>query len=291
MTRLQFVKMHGLGNDYVYVDGYDASVQDPGAVSRQVSDRHRGVGSDGLILLLPPVDGGDVRMRMFNADGSEAEMCGNGVRCLARLAIERGRATGPDLTIETGAGHLRVQCGSAPADPRGSWDVSVDMGRPIREPAAVPVLTADLAPAGDGAWWVKPSDDTEALACRFVSMGNPHAVAFVDAVADVDLGLIGPQVERHAAFPRRINVHVVTVHSPQHVEMRTWERGAGMTEACGTGACAVAVAAIDAGLTDRRVRTTLPGGDLDIHWPDDGAAVVMRGPATHVFEGHVVVDG
>jgi diaminopimelate epimerase len=295
---LPFTKMHGLGNDYVYVDGFEVTVDDPPAMSRAVSDRRRGIGSDGLILLLPAEAGGDVRMRMFNADGSEAEMCGNGIRCLTRLAVERGRTHADPVHIETASGVKVARC-RRDADGR-IQDVTVDMGEPAIGPAAVganpaglradagrgggaadaadgprhltpAVAVAGATPAVDPAWWL-------------VSMGNPHAVCFVDDVAAVDLAAAGPAVERHPAFPARINAHVVSVRSPEHLVVRTWERGSGPTDACGTGACAVAVAASLAGLADRAVRVTLPGGDLQIHWRPDGR-VDMTGPAVTVYEG------
>lgn len=291
---IAFTKMHGLGNDYVFVDGFEVAVDDPPALSRRVSDRRRGIGSDGLILLLPPESGGDIRMRMFNADGSEAEMCGNGIRCLVAMAVDHGRV-GPGVSrirVETLAGLREAEVdrgGSGPIE-----QVTVDMGRPSFGPAAVAADAAGLTSAGDDSageqdrWRLAPpvviGGGPPDPAWWLVSMGNPHAVAFVDDADAVDLHGFGPAVERHRAFPARINAHVASVLGPDAIGMRTWERGSGPTDACGTGACAVAAAAIRGGLVQRRVRVHLPGGDLLIHWPE-GQAVRMTGPAVASFRG------
>ncbi len=316
-TGLPFTKMHGLGNDYVFVDGHETTVDDPAALARRVSDRRRGIGSDGLILLLPPEEGGDVRMRMFNADGSEAEMCGNGIRCLARMAVERGRATSDTVRVETAAGPRRARCRRGPDDRVAS--VTVDMGEPAFGPRAVGAITAPAAgrgasdagpaaapdmgvapagtaagaaggaatePAGEPGGPVRllPAVEAPASSWWLVSMGNPHAVAFVPDAHALSLETIGPAVESHPAFPARLNVHLATVRDRGHLVVRTWERGSGATDACGTGACAVAVAAARAGLADRAVRVTLPGGDLDVRWRPDGG-VDMTGPAVESFRG------
>ena len=292
---IPFTKMHGLGNDYVFVDGFEVAVDDPPALARRVAHRRRGVGSDGLILLLPPEQGGDVRMRMFNADGSEAEMCGNGIRCLARMAVERGRAGDDAVRVETPAGLRLARCRREP-DGRIAT-VTVDMGPPAFGPAAVGADPAGLEPGAADESPVRlrpavvlgpaPRDGGDAPAepaWWLVSMGNPHAVAFVRDAASIDLASVGRAVETHAAFPARINVHLAVVRDRGHVVVRTWERGSGATDACGTGACAVAVAAAAAGLAGRTVRTTLPGGDLEIAWRPDGR-VDMTGPAVESFRG------
>lgn len=283
---MKFTKMHGLGNDYVYVNGFEESVDDPAALAPIIADRHRGVGGDGLILILPPAPGiqADVRMRMFNADGSEAEMCGNGVRCVAKYAHDHGLTDNKPMRVQTGNGVLAIDFRT---DAAGRLtDATVDMGEPILEAAKVPVKIPDVAPearvidrpfagAGD-----LPDDR---MTC--VSMGNPHVVFFCDQVKTIPLHAIGPKIEKHAFFPNRINVHVVKVHSKQEVTMRTWERGSGITQACGTGACAVAVAGALTGRTDRKVLAHLPGGDLTLEWRAADNHVYMTGPATEVFSG------
>ncbi|MFO0874844.1 MAG: diaminopimelate epimerase [Phycisphaerales bacterium] len=291
VARIPFTKMHGLGNDYVYVDAFAHRVEDPASLAVAISDRHRGVGSDGLILIEPPRRGvaAHVRMRMFNADGSESEMCGNGVRCVAKYAIDHRLVEGGDrpapLRVETGRGVLDIDYALG-ADGRVA-EATVDMGAPIREPAAIPVDVGALAPAtfdaGRVAGSIAIGDDR--FGAVFVSMGNPHAVIFVDDVAVVDLERIGPAIERHPACPRRINVHFVQVHSPGEVTMRTWERGSGVTQACGTGASAVCVAGAVDGRTSRRIVAHLPGGDLRLHWRETDDHVLMSGPATEVFQG------
>jgi diaminopimelate epimerase len=293
---MRFVKMHGLGNDYVYVNGFSQPLPDDGAtladLARRVADRHLGVGGDGLILVLPPTpgSGAHVRMRMFNADGSESEMCGNGVRCVCKFAFDHGLTRAMPMLVETGRGVLSL---AYELDPAGCVaQVTVDMGRPILAPADVPIdagkLTATDRPQTfgipDG-----PADD--ALIATFVSMGNPHAVIYVDDVQRVALAQVGPILEHHAAFPRRMNVHFVQVQARGELIMRTWERGSGITMACGTGACAVCVAGVLTGRTDRKLLAHLPGGDLSLQWPGPDAGVLMTGPATQVFTGDWPNDG
>ncbi|MBU3729798.1 MAG: diaminopimelate epimerase, partial [Phycisphaerales bacterium] len=254
MRTLPFVKMHGIGNDYVYVDGFAHPVHDPPALARRVSDRHEGIGSDGLIVVAPPEGAhADVRMRMFNADGSEGLMCGNGIRCVAKFAVDRGIARANPLRVQTRRGVLSVRWH---ADVSGSVrGATVDMGEPILEPRRIPVgVPGDRAiasPWGTQRWrdvsgaagidaedadaWISAARVVEAVS--FVSMGNPHMVAWCDSVDAVPLERIGPVIERMAMFPDRINLHVVQVVDRGHVRMRTWERGSGITQACGTGAC------------------------------------------------------
>ncbi|MCA9286830.1 MAG: diaminopimelate epimerase [Phycisphaerales bacterium] len=280
---VRFTKMHGIGNDYVYVNGFEETVDDPAALAVAIADRHRGVGGDGLILILPPEAGveADVRMRMFNADGSESEMCGNGVRCVAKYAIDHGLSESRPIRVQTGAGVLPIDW-TTDREGRVS-DATVDMGTPILDLAAVPVDAQRLLrhDAHSGTIEVEGQPWTFV----FVSMGNPHAVAYVDDVAAIDLARLGPLVERHGAFPRRMNVHLVEVHDSGEATMRTWERGSGITLACGTGASAVCVAGVLVGRTDRRLLAHLPGGDLVLEWREADRHVLMTGPATEVFTG------
>jgi diaminopimelate epimerase len=274
---MKFVKMQGLGNDYVYVDLFQERLpQPPELLARAISDRHFGVGSDGLILI-EPTERADARMRMFNADGSESEMCGNGVRCVAKYVHDHGIAAKPRLSIETGRGvltlDLEIIAGRAER-------VRVDMGTPILESSRIPTTLAGDPPV-DEFFRIGDVD----LAVTAVSMGNPHAVAFVDDVASFPLETVGTVWEKHSVFPKRVNAHIVQVVSRDEVRMRTWERGSGITLACGTGACAVCVAGVLTGRTDRRIVAHLPGGSLELEWPTDDASVFMTGPAVEVFQG------
>ena len=284
---MTFTKMHGIGNDYVYVNGFAETVDDPAAVARKISDRHFGVGSDGLILILPTPDA-DVRMRMFNADGSEAEMCGNGVRCVAKYAYDHGLTHANPMRVQTGNGVLSI---AVDVEAGRVKTATVDMGPPVLDLDKIPVKQGAL---GHNAAYSNRGDYEYDLALKakgvttpatFVSMGNPHAVFFVDDVAAVDLNVSGPAVENYVAFPKRINAHWVQVVSRGDVIMRTWERGSGITLACGTGACAVAVAGALTGRTDRRVLAHLPGGDLTLDWRDGDGHVLMTGAAAEVFTG------
>ncbi len=285
---IAFTKMHGLGNDYVYVDCFRQSLDgvDVPDLARKASDRHTGIGADGLILIRPPTDGAaaDVRMEMHNADGSPGEMCGNGIRCVAKYAIDHGLVTarpGAEARI-----HIQTDGGirSVTVTLRGDLveAVRVDMGQPILVPGDIPVM-------GEGDRCVRAElpvgDRTLLMTC--VSMGNPHAVVFVEALDDLDVRALGPLVERHALFPHRVNLHVAAVHSRGEVSMRTWERGSGVTMACGTGACAVLVAGVLEGRLDRKARLHLPGGDLDIEGVEGHGlgSVYMTGPAVEVFTG------
>jgi diaminopimelate epimerase len=279
---MRFTKMHGIGNDYVYVNGFVEKITDPAALARVVSDRHFGIGSDGLILILPS-DKADVRMRMFNADGSEAEMCGNGVRCVAKYAYDHKLTQNNPLQIETGRGIVSLALN---VDNEKVRQVTVNMGEPILNLPDIPVnpeiVTAGSAKNLHRLFLMQGNDFVEAA---FVSMGNPHAMIYVDDVEQVDLARLGPMIENHKAFPRRINVHFVQVISPTEVIMKTWERGSGITLACGTGACAVAVAGVLTGKSGRKILAHLPGGDLSLEWRESDNSVYMTGPATEVFEG------
>jgi diaminopimelate epimerase len=277
--------MHGIGNDYVYVNGFAEQVENPSKVAEQVADRHFGIGGDGLILILPS-ESADVRMQMFNADGSEGEMCGNGIRCVAKYAYEHDLAKANPMRVETLRGILAIRLtlnGDRVAQ------ATVDMDEPILDLPEVPVDAAKVEDTGCAHRnRLALPVSGHAYDAVFVSMGNPHAVMFVDDVAAIDLEHEGPEVEHHPAFPRRINAHWVQVHNRGEVTMRTWERGSGITLACGTGASAVCVAGVLAGLTDRTVLIHLPGGDLTIEWRESDNHVYMTGSATEVFTGEWV---
>jgi diaminopimelate epimerase len=278
---MRFTKMHGLGNDYVYVDGSRESIDDPAALARLVADRHFGIGGDGLILILPS-SRADVRMRMFNADGSESEMCGNGVRCVAKYAFDHKLTAANPMRVETGRGVLSLQLHLK----AGKVDrVTVAMGQPILAVPEIPADASHLSPAGGHLFALRPSIAGAEAPMTLVSMGNPHAVQFVDDVNAIDLERIGPAVEHHPAFPRRVNYHIAQIHSRDELTMRTWERGSGITLACGTGACATAVAAILVGKANRKLLAHLPGGDLELEWREADNQVLMTGPAVEVFEG------
>jgi len=283
---MRFTKMHGLGNDYVFVNGFEQHVADPQSLTPKIADRHFGVGGDGLILVLPPTHQGeddDVHMRMFNADGSEAEMCGNGVRCVCKLAHDRGIADVNPMRVLTGAGLLTLHY--TLDEHNRVRDVTVDMGEPTTEPAKVPVDTDQLEVVEAPHTFEIPTDKTdEPLIATFVSMGNPHAVLFVRNVDAIDLERVGPIVENHPAFPNRMNVHFVESEGAGEVTMRTWERGSGITMACGTGACAVCVAGVLMDCAQPKILAHLPGGDLTLEWGSDHH-VYMTGPATEVFTG------
>jgi len=285
---MRFTKMQGAGNDYIYVNCFDEPMpHDPAALARQISDRHYGVGGDGLILICPS-ERADARMRMFNADGSESEMCGNGIRCLAKFVYDHGISAKEHLQIETGAGVLKLELFVSD----GLVDrVRVDMGEPILESARIPttlggerVVDQPLPkdPKHFNLDCFRDSGLDRRMTC--VSMGNPHVVLFCQDVLRVPLEIAGPAIEHAPCFPRRINVHVVQVHSPNEVTMRTWERGSGITLACGTGASAVCVAGALTGRTSRRVLAHLPGGDLELDWAADNH-LYMTGPAVEVFSG------
>lgn len=280
---LRFTKMHGLGNDYVYVSLFGQSVTDPPALARSVSDRHRGVGSDGLILVGPAdTPEADVRMQMFNADGSRGQMCGNGIRCVGKLAYERGWARRNPLRVQTDAGVLTLELILEKPGGERVREVRVDMGEPILDPARIPVLLP-----GEQVVRAPLPMDGMLMQVTCVSMGNPHAVIFRPSLRDVPLSEWGPKLERHPLFPERINVHFVAVENRERVRMITWERGSGPTQACGTGAAAVCVAGVLNGLTARSIVASLPGGLLQLDWDQATNHVFKTGPATEVFTGEL----
>lgn len=281
---MQFTKMHGLGNDYVYVDGFRTPVPDnPAEISRRISDRHFGIGADGLILILPS-SSADARMRMFNADGSESEMCGNGVRCVAKYVYDHGIAQKPELAIETGRGILKIQLSVHNGKVQSA---RVNMGEPILEGSRIPTTFPHDRVINQSIR--VPSTDIF-LEGTCVSMGNPHVVIYAGDqyfVANPEDLVVkhGSRIETAPEFPHRINVHFVKVLSRSEVTMRTWERGSGITLACGTGACAVCVAGVLSGRTDRQLLAHLPGGDLELEWSEQDNHVYMTGPAVEVFRG------
>lgn len=275
---MKFTKMQGLGNDYVYVNCMEQMVEDAAETARRVSDRHFGIGSDGLILICPS-DKADFEMRMYNADGSRGEMCGNGIRCVGKYVYDYGLTDKTSLSVETlgGIKHLFLEV----EDGKVSL-VKVDMGPAILEPEKIPV-TAEGSRVVDEPLQV----DGKTFRMTCVSMGNPHAVIYVDDVQGMDLEKTGPSFENHERFPNRINTEFAHVLDRNTVEMRVWERGSGETLACGTGACAVAVASILNGYTEDQVTVRLLGGDLKIEWDREANKVYMTGPAEIVFDGEI----
>jgi len=276
---MKFTKMQGAGNDYVYVNCFETQVENPEQLAVKISNRNFGIGSDGLILILPS-DMADVRMRMFNADGSESEMCGNGIRCVAKYAYDHGLVAKKEIIAQTGAGILTLQLFT---DSNNKVDkVRVNMGAPRLSRAEIPML-------GDGPARVVAENlnilhTTFSITC--VSMGNPHCVIYVDDVENFQVEKYGPLIENHEIFPRRANVEFVRIISPSEVRQRTWERGAGETLACGTGASAVCVAGVLNGFTEKKILNHLSGGDLELEWAEDGN-LYMTGPAVEVFSGEI----
>ncbi len=276
---MKFTKMHGIGNDYVYVNCFEETLQNPSAVAKFVSDRHFGIGSDGLILICPSKVA-DVRMVMYNADGSEGSMCGNGIRCVAKYAYDRGLVKDTTLRVETKSGikELKVSLSS-----EGKVEtVRVNMGAPILAPAEIPVAS-DEAQVVDAPFAL----EGEEYRMTCVSMGNPHAVFFVENTAAFPVEEVGAKVEVHPLFPDRVNVEFVQILNENEVNMRVWERGAGETWACGTGACATAVACVLNGFTKEEVLVHLLGGDLHIVYDRAANTVWMTGAATTVFDGEI----
>lgn len=275
---MKFTKMHGCGNDYVYVNGFEEKIEDPASVAIKVSDRHFGIGSDGLIMICPSKMA-DFRMAMYNADGSEGKMCGNGVRCIAKYVYDKGLTDKTQISIETLGGikylDLQVENGAVKT-------VKVDMGEPVLKAEEVPVQFAKEQMIGEE---VSVDGKTYNMTC--VSMGNPHAVVWVEDTKGLDLEKIGPNFEHHPMFPERVNTEFVQILSRTEVNMRVWERGSGETLACGTGACATAVACILNDKTEDEVLVHLVGGDLKITYDRDTNHVFMTGPATIVFEGEI----
>ena len=274
---MRFTKMQGAGNDYVYLDCFRERLPaDPAKLAIAIADRHFGVGGDGMILICPS-EKADARMRMFNADGSEAEMCGNGLRCVAKYVFDHGIVAKEKLAIETGRGILQVELEVTGGKAKR---VRVNMGEPILASEKIPTTLPGNPPIDVP---LTIGDITLKVTC--VSMGNPHCVTFVDAITDQHVHGIGPKIESYAAFPRRTNVEFVKVNRRDDVTMRVWERGSGETLACGTGACGVCVAGVLSGRTDRKIVVHLLGGDLELLWSEVDNHVYMTGPAVEVFTG------
>ncbi len=304
---MKFTKMQGLGNDYVYVNCLEEQLENPSEMAKLVSDRHFGIGSDGLILIRPS-DAADFEMEMYNADGSRGEMCGNGIRCVAKYVYDYGLTDKTSISVETLGGikylELTVEDGMVSL-------VRVDMGRPKLEAAEVPILceavteecvvdedsvlgggyAEDIVKIGDCRKVINEPIVVDGMEYRItgVSMGNPHAVVFLEDVEGLEIEKIGPKFENHERFPKRINTEFVRVIDRETIEMRVWERGSGETLACGTGACAAAVASILNGLAERKVTVKLRGGDLLVEWEEETGKVYMTGPAVTVFEGELYV--
>ena len=272
---MKFTKMQGIGNDYVYVNCFEESVTDPSKLAIAISDRHFGVGSDGLILIMPS-QVADARMRIFNADGSEAQMCGNGIRCVAKYLYESGLKRSDRMTIETSAGLKAIEL---TVSNNNVSLVKVEMGTPRLLRNEIPMSGENTQVINEP---LRVGEETLNITC--VSMGNPHCIIFVDDVASVQLNVIGKAIENHGLFPERINAHFVQQVSKNKIKMRTWERGSGETLACGTGAVATGVACVLNKLTERVIYVQLPGGELKVEWAEDNKTY-MTGPAEFVFTG------
>lgn len=279
MKNLRFTKMQGAGNDYIYINGFEQTIDNPSETAIKLSNRNFGIGSDGLVLILPSKTC-DFRMQMFNSDGSEAEMCGNASRCVGKYVFDHELTTKKEITLETNAGVKLITLLDGNAKKR---KVRVDMGEPILNPELIPVkITQNPALK----YPLKIEDKTWEINC--VSMGNPHAVIFTNNIKNLDLPTIGPKFESNPIFPRKTNTEFVEVIDKKTLNMRVWERGAGETLACGTGACAVAVAAVLNGLTERKVNINLLGGQLEIEWNENNNHVYMTGEAVTVFDGVIL---
>ena len=286
---LKFTKMEGIGNDYVYIDNINQTVDNPNELSKRISDRHFGIGSDGLILISES-NQADFKMNIYNPDGSEAEMCGNGIRCVGKFVYDKGLTDKTEVTIETLAGikilELTLENGKVSS-------VKVDMGKPILEADKIPVINYELQRSSEGISFVNTDIDLlinkpTKLTC--VSMGNPHAICFVDNVNDIDIEKFGPKIENDKNFPNRTNVEFIDIVNSKEINMRVWERGAGETLACGTGACASVVASVLNSYTEREVIVNLLGGKLEISYDKNDNHVYLKGPARIVYEGEIDLD-
>lgn len=278
MNNLKFTKMHGAGNDYIYINGFIQKIENPSELAVQLSNRNFGIGSDGLVLILPSSTS-DFRMQMFNSDGSEAEMCGNATRCVGKYVYDNKLTDKTEITLETKAGEKYITLLDGDSKIR---KITVDMGEPILDPNLIPVNIAGQPVLNypldiDGRVWN--------ISC--VSMGNPHAVVFTEGIKDFDLITLGPKFEMNPIFPKKTNTEFIEIIDRKTLNMRVWERGAGETLACGTGACAAAVAAILNDYCDRKITIHLIGGDLQIEWKEDNNRVYMTGEAVTVFEGTI----
>jgi diaminopimelate epimerase len=277
---MKFTKMHGTGNDYIYINGFCEQIENPSEAAIRWSDRHKGIGSDGLVLILPS-EMADFKMRMFNADGSESEMCGNASRCVGKYVFDKGMTDKTEITLETLAGIKRLQLFQG-ADGRISR-ATVDMGEPVLQTKAIPTTIEKEQLINETVKF----NSGRAHSITTISMGNPHAVIFNNNIASLDLPKIGPEIENAAIFPNRVNTEFIEVVSYDKMKMRVWERGSGETLACGTGACAAAVAGVLNKLTFRKVDIELLGGTLTIEWKADDNHVYLTGDAVTVFEGEI----
>ena len=278
---MKFTKMHGIGNDYIYVNCFAETVEKPGEVAKFVSDRHFGIGSDGLVLIMPS-ETADFRMRMFNSDGSEAEMCGNAIRCVGKYAYDNKMTEKTVVTVETLGGlkklYMTAEGGEITA-------VRVDMGEPTLAPALIPVNS------GKEIFVNEPVEvDGSLYRITAVSMGNPHAVVYVDETDDIEIEKLGPKFEKHPIFPKKTNTEFIRVIDRKTLKMRVWERGAGETLACGTGACGALVASVLNDVSDRKAVIKLLGGELTVEWSTEDNHVYMTGTATKVFDGEISID-
>lgn len=293
---MKFTKMQGCGNDYVYIDGSREQIpqEEKPELVRRLSDRHFGIGGDGVIFINPS-DEADFEMEMYNADGTRAEMCGNGIRCVAKFVYDKGLTEAEHITVLSAG---RIKYLSMVIHRQHPWDrgivkkVRVNMGSPIFEPEQIPVKTEYIRSAGEGETKdqivnepIEVNGKEYSMTC--ISMGNPHAVVFAEDVRNLDLERIGPAFENHPCFPKRVNTEFVEILDRQHVFMRVWERGTGETLACGTGCCATAAACVLNGLTDSKITVKLLGGELEIEWDRDQNLIYMTGPAEIVFEGEI----
>lgn len=274
---IEFTKWQGCGNDFVLVDDRSESIKDPAELSRKMCDRHYGIGADGLIIIRPS-DKADTRMRIYNTDGSEAEMCGNGIRCFARWVYELGLVPGEEFTVETGAGILVPKIIKENGRITG---VRVDMGQPVLDAEKIPTKGFGTGRVVDKT--IEVLGETYHVTC--VSMGNPHCVVLWDDLSTLDIEKLGPAFENHPAFPNRVNTEFVSVRDKKHVRMRVWERGAAVTMACGTGACATLTACVLNDRTERKAEIELDGGKLFIEWSEKDNHIYMTGPAEEVYKG------
>jgi diaminopimelate epimerase len=283
MIIMKFTKMHGIGNDYIYINCFEEKVENPAELSKFMSDRHFGIGSDGIVLIKPSTIA-DFCMNMYNSDGSQAEMCGNAVRCVGKYVFENGMTTKQNVDIETLSGIKKLELAITGGKVES---VTVDMGEPIIVPENIPVQIDGEAVINHP---LTINGREYKITC--VSMGNPHAVVFLDGnetLDDLNIELVGPLFENNPLFPRKTNTEFVKVIDKNNLKMRVWERGAGETMACGTGACAVLVASSLTGNSDRQATIHLLGGNLDIRWDEETNHVFMSGPATKVFEGEIEI--
>ncbi len=282
---MKFTKMQGIGNDYIYVNCFQEKIENPSALSVRLSDRHFGIGADGLILIAPSKTA-DFKMEIYNADGSRAGMCGNGIRCVGKYVYDYGLTDKTQISVETDSGIRKLELHTENGKVKS---VRVNMGMPILEPCRIPVSLPEGEDSGEAIIGRPITVDGRQYVMSCVSMGNPHAVVPVEELDSLEIEKIGPAFERHPFFPDRVNTEFITVKDRTVILMRVWERGSGETYACGTGACAAAVACILNGWTEDSVTVKLRGGDLEIFWDREENTVYMTGPVALVFEGEIVL--